>query len=217
MRKRFFHCRLCSCSPEKGVIYLDARMLQDIVNRGIHSIRCASTCAHKAHRGLYLGKLCAEAHHPWWALKIWKFTLDQIHAKDWDDWLYVTFNPEYVRLQDVISDGICEIIGRHIDDLERQCGLSDAHGRDSWEYLAGDGWYDYFRSEKYHYGIDWEEWRDEIMSWRSELLANQQAARIFREGQGNLPPSSQNFFDYWTDCDSDAEDLNFKIDDWDDS
>ncbi len=112
---------------------------------------------------------------------------------------------------------MCEIIGRHIDDLERQCGLSDAHGRDSWEYQAGDGWYNDLRYEKYEYDIDWDEWRDEIIAWRSELLANQQTMRIFREGQGDLPPSSQNFFDYWNDYNSDTEDYNFKIDDWDNS
>jgi len=212
VRKRFYHVRVCSCSPDKGVSYLDARMLKDIVNRGIHPIRCASTCAQKAHKGLLLGDLCAEARHPMWALKIWFFVLDQIHSKDYDDWLYEWFNEKYVRLRDVISDGICEIIGRRIDEVERRLGLSDPHGLDSWEYRAGDGWYNYFRYEKYD--SYWDDLRDYYVKIRDEAMARQKTERLFREGLGELPPQAQDFFDYWNDYDSTAQDLYFKIDDW---
>lgn len=214
VRKRFYHQRVCSSSPDKGVTYLDAKMLKDIVNRGIHPIRCASTCARKAQKGLLLGDLCAEAHHPMWALKIWFFVLDQIHNKDYDDWLYEWFNDKYVRLQDVISDGICEIIGRRIDEVERRLGLADAQGRDSWEYRAGDGWYDYFRYEKFDYY--WDDWRDYYLELRNEAMSRQKTERLFRQGQGELPPQGQDFFDYWNDCDPmTQEDYYFNIDDWD--
>ena len=214
VRKRFYHQRVCSSSPDKGVTYLDARMLKNIVNRGIHPIRCASTCARKAQKGLLLGDLCAEAHHPMWALKIWFFVLDQIHNKDYDDWLYEWFNDKYVRLQDVISDGICEIIGRRIDEVERSIGLSNAQGRDSWEYQAGDGWYDYLYYEKYDY--DWDSERDNYMDLRDEAVERQQTERLFYEAQGDLPPQAQNFFDYWSDYSPMAqEDYYFKVDDWD--
>jgi len=148
-----------------------------------------------------------------WALKIWKFVLAQIHSKDYDDWIDVWFNTDYVRLKDVISDGICEVIGRRIDDVERQVGLSDAHGRDSWEYRAGDGWYDSFFCEKYE--SDWDEWRDFYVGLRNEAVERQQAERIFLEGQSMQPPQAQNFFDYWNDYDATTqEDFHFKIDDW---
>jgi len=213
MRKRFYHCRVCSCSPEKGVMYLDTKILIGIVNHGVHSIRCAATCAHKAHRGILLGDLCAEAHHPGWALKIWKFTLRQIHNKDYNDWIDVWFHTEYVRLQDVISEGICEIIGRRIDEVERSVGLSDAHGRDSWEYRAGEGWYNDFRYEKYDY--DWEELREDFIRMRNEALKRQETERIFREGQNEQAPQPQDFFTYWNNDNPVEENLNFKIDDWD--
>lgn len=216
MRKRFYHCCVCSCSPEKGVMFLDVKILKDIVNHGIHSIRCASNCAHKAHRGILLGDLCAEAHHPLWALKIWKFTLKQIHNKDYDDWIDVWFNTKYVRLQDVISEGICEIIGRRIDDVERQVGLSDAHGRDSWEYRAGEGWYNDFRSELFEYDFSWEELREEWIQERNEAVERKERERVFSEGQTELVPQPQDFFDYWGDYDPTvSEDLLSKIDDWD--
>jgi hypothetical protein len=149
-----------------------------------------------------------------WALKIWKFVLSQIHSKDYYEWIDVWFNTDYVRLRDVISDGICEVIGRRIDDVERSVGLSDAHGRDSWEYRAGDGWYDSFFCEKYE--SDWDEWRDYYLDMRNEAVERQQAERLFQEGQSMQPPQAQNFFDYWNDYDTTTEEnFYFKIDDWD--
>jgi hypothetical protein len=194
-------------------MYLDAKLLKDIVNRQIHPIRCASTCGRKAQKGLLLGDLCAEAHHPAWALKIWRFVLGEIHAKDYDDWIDVWFNTKYVRLRDVISDGICEIIGRRIDDLERRYGISEPQGRNCWEYWAGDGWYDSFSYEKYD--SDWDYWRDYYLQLRTEAIARQKTERVFREGQGELPPQAQDFFYYWTDYNPTDQDLNFQIDDWD--
>ena len=194
-------------------MYLDAKLLKDIVNRQIHPIRCASTCGRKAQKGLLLGDLCAEAHHPAWALKIWRFVLSEIHAKDYNDWVDVWFNTRYVRLRDVISDGICEIIGRRIDDLERRYGISEPQGRNCWEYWAGDGWYDSFSYEKYD--SDWDYWRDYYLQLRTETIARQKTEQTFREGQDELPPQAQDFFHYWSDFNPTDQDLNFQIDDWD--
>ena len=179
MRKRIPNNRVCRCMSNGTVTHLETRLLKDLVNREIHPIRCASTCARKAQKGLMIGMLCSEAHHPMWALKIWKFTLSQIHWKDYDDWIDVWFNTKYVRLKDVISDGICEIIGRHIDDVERDIGLSDAHGRDSWEYWAGDGWYDSFFYEKYD--SDWESTRNYYIEMRNNAVERQNSERFFHE------------------------------------
>lgn len=50
----------------------------------------------------------------------------------------------------------------------------------------------------------------------SELLEGQQAEEVFREGQNELSPQPQNFFDYWNDDEPlKREDIYFKIDDWD--
>ncbi len=204
MRKRFHHCCLCSCSPEKGVEFMDVKILRDIVNRGVHAISCASTCAHKAHRGILLGDLCAEAHHPLWALKIWKFTLRQIHIKDYNDWIDVSFNTNLVRLQDVISEGICEVIGRRIDEMERKVGLSDAHGRNSWEYKAGEGWYNGLRFDKYDY--DYEAIEQEFSEIIQPAFDWQQTERIFREGQNESVTQPQDFFDYWNDTSNQSRD-----------
>lgn len=215
MKKRLYHCPVCSCSPDKGVFYLESHLLKAVVNQGIHPIRCASTCGHKVRRGLLLGNLCAEAHHPHWALRIWKFTIGQIHDKDYDDWIDVRyFNTRYVCFRDVISDGWCEIIGRRMDDVERQLGISDAHGRNSWEYRAGDGWYNDFFCEKFECDHDWEEERDSYLQFRNSALEEQHLECLFRDAQGNHT-SPEDFFDYWNDYDPANVDLHFKIDDWD--
>ena len=213
MRRRIPY-RVCRCMLNGVVTHLEARLLKDLVNREIHPIRCASTCARMAQKGLYLGNLCAEAHHPMWALKIWKFTLSQIHSKDYDDWIDVWFNTKYVRLRDVISDGICEIIGSRIDDIEQKLGLSVPQGRDSWKYWAGDGWYNSLFYEKYD--SDWDSVRDFYIEMRNEAVEFQHLERFFHEVLGEVPPMAQNFFDYWSDYDpTTQEDLYFKIDDWD--
>ena len=193
---------------------MEARTLRGIVNRDIHPIGCASTCARKAQKGLLLGDLCAEAGHLLWALKVWKFTLGKIHAKDYGDWIDVCFHTEYVRLGDVISVGACEVIGRRIDDAERRLGLSDACGRDSWAYRAGDGWYGGMWYEKYDF--DWEALREECIGIRDEALQRQEREQIFSDAQNESAPQPQEFFSYWNDSDCEAqEDLNEKIDDWD--
>ena len=206
--------RVCRCTPHEGIIQLETRLLIQMINSQIHPIRCASTCARKAHKGLLLGDLCEKTRHPMWALKIWKFTLNEIHWKDYNDWIDVYFNTNYVRLGDVISDGICEIIGRRMDEVERRLGLSDAHGRDSWAYRAGDGWYESLYYEKYD--ECWDEWRDYYLDLRNEAVSRQNAEQTFSEGQSGVTPlCSQEFFGYWNDYDYTKQNLYFKIDDWD--
>ena len=214
MRRRFHDFRVCSCSPVEGMTFMDAPTLKALVYREIHPIRCASTCGRKAQKALYLGDLLVEAHHPMWAWDIWEWTIGEIHDKDYDDWIGVWFNPKYVSYNDVISNGICEILGKRIDDVRHREGWGEAEGRVSWEYWAGDGWYGSLEQE--WYDNDWEYWREYFINLREEALAEQKTERIFREGQGDLPPQAQDFFYYWEDFDPLEQNLYFKVDDWDD-
>lgn len=70
----------------------------------------------------------------------------------------------------------------------------------------------HFFAEKYD--CNWDEWREECLEMRNELLARQNTERIFRDGQANAVHPSD-YFDYWNDYDPSKEDLYFKIDDWD--
>lgn len=193
---------------------MEARTLRAIVEKGVRPIRCAASCAYKAQKGLTLGDLCAEAGHLMWALKVWKFTIGEIHAKDYDDWIDVWFHTEYVRLRDVISDGVCEVLGRRIDDVERRLGLSDARGRKSWEYWAGNGWYDMLWCEKYDY--DWKDMYDGFKAMFRELQKRQQREQLFLDAQNDSASQPQDFFDYWNEYSPVLqEDLSGKFDEWD--
>lgn len=193
MRKRF-HQRVCSCSPEKGMEYLETRMLNGFVNHGVHTIRCAS-CAHKFHRGLLLGDLCAEGHHLVWAAKLWKLTMREIQRRDWDDFIGLNFNTKYVRLDDVISEGSCEVLGRRIDEAERKLGLANPRCG-SWESRAS---YDSLRLWKYDYSL--EELEEEERTVHSEYSTQQQTERIFGEGLSESTPQPVDAFGYWHEDD----------------
>lgn len=190
MRKRFQQ-RVCSCSPEKGVEYLETRMLNSFVNHGVHSIRCAASCAHKFHRGMLLGELCAETHHLLWAAKVWKLTMREIKNKDWDDYICQSFNTKYVSFSDVISEGNCEILGQRIDEAESRLGLSNP-GNGSWESRAS---YDDMRLWKYDYSLVEleEEEREAVGEYRSKCETEQ----VFIEGMNENVLQPLNAFEYW--------------------
>lgn len=192
MRKRF-HQRVCSCSPKKGMEYLESRMLNRFVNHGVHTIRCAAS-PHKFHRGLLLGDLCAEGHHLMWAIKVWKLTLNEIHRKDWDDFIDLNFDTRYVRLDDVISEGSCEVLGRRIDEAERKLGISNPR-YGSWEHHAGVGEYDWLRLWKYDYSL--QELEEEERTVLAEARSREDTRRIFGEGLPESTPQHVDAFDYW--------------------
>lgn len=193
MRKRF-HQRVCSCSPKRGMEYLESRMLNRFVNHGVHTIRCAAS-PHKFHRGLLLGDLCAEGHHLMWAVKVWKLTLREIHRRDWDDFIDVNFDTKYVRLDDVISEGSCEVLGRRIDEAERKLGLSNPR-YGSWEHRAS---YDSLRLWKYDYSL--KELEEEEHAAMTEARSREETRRIFDEGLSECTTQPVDAFDYWHEDD----------------
>ena len=213
MRKRSLY-RVCRCTPNGRIEQLETRLLMQLVNRDVHAIRCARYGGQKAQIALRIGSLCEETGHDWWAVRLWMFAIREIHAKDYDEWSDVWFNDRYVSFHEVISDGVCEMLGRHIDEVERRRGWSQPKGMESKEYWAGDGWYDGFRYEKFDY--DWFCWRNHYIGLRTEAINRQTTLRLFREAQGDLPPQAQEFFHYWNeDKDGLEQNLYFKIDDWD--
>ena len=118
MRKRYSY-RVCRCTPNEGVVQLETRLLRHIVNYRIRSIRCAQNSRMKYHFGLHLGQLCATSGHPWWAIKVWQFTLRLMCWKDYDEWIYVPVNPDYVRIDSVLSEPESMDLGRRIVLLGR--------------------------------------------------------------------------------------------------
>jgi len=201
MKRRRIPYRVCQCLPSGVVTHLEARLLREIVNRAIHPIRCAQSCKWKFMRGMYIGDLCAETGHFWWAMKVWGFTEYLIDSKDWADWRYVWFNTAYVRLSDVVSEAECELLSRRRSDLWRALGAPEmAWWDERRESIASRTYGSYY----------WDLWQDKydydpvgfLESWdevERDCEARQETERIFREGQGdNLPPCSQDFTEYWS-------------------
>ena len=117
--------RVCRCMPDGVVTHLEARLLREIVNREIHPIRCAESCKVKYKRGMRIGDLCAETGHFGWARKVWRFTAMLIESKDYDDWRYVWFDNNRVRLCDVISETEYELLERRCADLWGKLGFKE--------------------------------------------------------------------------------------------
>ena len=151
-------------------------------------------------KGMRLGDLCAETGHFWWARKIWRFTASLIEDKDYDDWRYVWFNTQRVRLRDVISETECELLDRRCSQLWRALGFPQYDWWDDRiEYLTST----YYGTTYYYLFADkYDGYYDELIGeWEEQMEfaeAEQETRQIFRDGQGdNLPPCSQDFTEYW--------------------
>ncbi len=182
--------RVCRCLPNGVMTHLEARLLKDLVNREIHPIQCAESCKRKFQKAMYIGDLCAETGHFWWTRKIWLFTARLIEDKDYDDWRYVWFDNNRVRLRDVISETECELLYRRCSQLWRALG----HPEYDWwddrvEYLTrtyfGTTYY-YLFAEKYdgYYDEPIGAWEEEM----KETKAEQETQQLFRDGQTDYQP-----------------------------
>lgn len=186
MRKRISY-RVCNCLPNGVVTHLEARLLKELVNREIHPIRCAASCKRKFQKGMYIGDLCAETGHFAWALKVWSYTANLIENKDFDDWIYVWFDNERVRLTDVISETEYELLIRRCGDLYKALGFpEDFWWSEDKERIASETFgssYHYLFGEKYD--SNW--YPDEFqMEWDAEMdayIREQETAMIFQDGQ----------------------------------
>ena len=179
MRKRNFY-RVCRCTPKEGVVQLDTQLLRQVVNYRIRSIRCAQNSRMKYHYGLHLGQLCATTGHLWWAIKVWQFTLSLMYGKDYTDWIYVPVNPDYIRIDSVLSEPESMDLGRRIDSLWQkmghpECAVMERHAQSE---------YDFFWAEKYDYcRVEEEDFLAELMAIEKQRKTD----ALFREGQGASP------------------------------
>ena len=170
--------RVCRCTPSDGIVHLEARLLHDMINAQIHPLCCAKSCRWKYKRGLLLGDLCASAGHPWWAMKVWCLTLALICEKDWADWRYEWINPEWVRIDYVLSETECLTLGRRIDNLWCKLGHPEKVGMETMakkEY--DDFWYDKYDYDRNYY--------EQLFDFElKEYETDNATAALFREGQG---------------------------------
>lgn len=72
-------------------------------------------------------------------------------CKDYDDWISIPVNPDYVRIDSVLSEPESLDLGRRIDNLWRQlghpeCATIQRYARSEHDYFWAEK-YDYYRSE----------------------------------------------------------------------
>lgn len=68
-------------------------------------------------------------------------------CKDYDDWISIPVNPDYVRIDSVLSESESLDLGRRIDTLWQQLGHPECATMQ--RYARSE--YDYFWAEKYDY------------------------------------------------------------------
>jgi hypothetical protein len=132
---KYYLC-VCRCTPDRGVVSMDAQLLGEVVHRGLHAIRCAKNPRVKAQKALLLGELCEGAGYPRQALRVWTSTVRMIEAVDYD-WVYEplapSWSPYHVSFSSVVSMDECRELGRRIDALWRRLGHPEMSG---WERRA---------------------------------------------------------------------------------
>jgi hypothetical protein len=198
--------RVCSCLPNGVVTHLEARLLKEMVNSAIHPIRCAASCKQKYMKGMRIGDLCAETGHFQWALKVWRFTVNQIESKDYDDWIYVYFNPEWYDLQDVVSETECDLLMKRCGNLYQAIGFpeeywwtrEDEHYAQRYFGLHSHYWL--FEDKSYGYHLFYDQQPDEWENEFREIRDRYKTEELFNEGQCDYQPvCSQEFTAYWNE------------------
>jgi hypothetical protein len=135
-------------------------------------------------------------------MKVWKLTERLIADKDWDDWRYVSFDNDRVRLRDVISETECELLAKRRSDLWRALGCPEqAWWTAEWDRVAGDTFGSYYTDlwlDKFDY--DPVSWTEEYESAMRENKEDLETEALFKEGQEEYQPlCAQDFFEYWGD------------------
>lgn len=135
MTTKAYYC-VCRCTPERGVVSMDAQLLSEVVHRGLHAIRCAKNLRVKAQKALLLGDLCAGAGYPRQALRVWTSAVRMIEQADYE-WVYEplapSWSPYYVSFCSLVSMDECRELGRRIDSLWQRLGHPEMRG---WERRA---------------------------------------------------------------------------------
>ena len=98
---------------------MDARLLDEILDKGWKTINATENARVIAQKGLILGDLCAGAGYPHRALECWFGALEAVEYLDYD-WTFTPLNHRYYRFDSVVSMDECKELGRRIDSLWRR-------------------------------------------------------------------------------------------------
>lgn len=150
MRRRI-PCRVCSCTPGKGIVQIEARCLVTIVNREIRRLECMKDLRRKGFRALRLGNICFYSGHPYWAIRVWRHVSWLIECGDYDEWRYADWDDRWYFLDDMTAEPEARELARRADDAWKWMGHPEMADCEAFDKSMYDGlWldkYDYDRNE----------------------------------------------------------------------
>lgn len=124
---------MCSCTPVGGIIYMDAIVLNQLLNESVHSLEAEPNTRKVGKRALELGILCEQKGWNIRALGIWEKFLQQIRNYD-SSWGFEEFPLPYpnARISDLMAEDEAKTLSKRIDRLWKRIGhpeLADAKKR----------------------------------------------------------------------------------------
>ena len=117
----------CSCTPQEGIVRMDARTFNEVEKEGREFINQAHGTRKKAHRALQLGDICQKAGYPHRAIEIWETTISDICNRDYN-WVSVHIDTSRFRLCDVISEYESSLLASRVDSTWQQLGHQEMVG-----------------------------------------------------------------------------------------
>ena len=204
MKKKVYES-VCTCTREGRIVFMDTRLLQEVVNEGLEEVSeanlpwsdvetalngneeidddyvvdCAAYCSRVvAMWGLMLGQLCESVGHFGMALDVWRSMLTRVNGYDFDGWLYANRHSD-IRFWGFVNVFGAVQIGRRIDQLLiRQKFHELAHYEHDANFYYEDLWEDtYFESMcDFTFSRD-EDWNKfTTCSWEDDILSRRYSA-----------------------------------------
>lgn len=121
MRKRIPY-RVCSCTPKKGIVQIESRILVTMVNREIRRIKCWKDTRRQAWRGKNIGNICFKSWHPIWAIKVFRWTCEWVEFRDWQEYRYEDWTDSWYGFFDVTSEMEARELGCCADEVYEWLG-----------------------------------------------------------------------------------------------
>lgn len=117
----------CTCTPQQGIVRMDARTLNQVVKEGKEFINQAHGTRKKAHRALQLGDLCQKAGYPHQAIDIWETAISDISSRDYN-WVSVHIDTSQFRFCNVVSEYESCLLASRVDSTWQQLGHQEMMG-----------------------------------------------------------------------------------------
>jgi hypothetical protein len=176
MKEKVYY-KVCTCTQEGDVTYMDIKLLLKTIKGAIQVIFATKKTGVMVKRGLLLGDLCESTGHYGLAIKIWRKTLNRVTNQDWEDWLYTPLYSMSVRLEHVTNRFGAMQLGLRMDHVWVKLKHPEMATNEQW---ANDCYDDLWNEKYYESFCDYDETIDEdwdkytTCSWIDDVYHNRQ-------------------------------------------